>query len=319
MEMSKVTIAKRFTEAEDIVSLELVALDGERLPRFSAGAHVDVAVKDGLLRQYSLCNSPEDTSRYVIAVLRDANSRGGSAAVHDLLTEGKVVEISEPRNHFPLAHNASSSVLVAGGIGITPILCMADRLHYTGVPFQLHYCGRSRNRMAFDQRIEQGAFSEQARLYFDDVPTHRFDASTAVGLPEDNRHLYVCGPSGFIEHVLATARLMGWSDANLHREFFGAAEMADTQEEEPFEVEIASTGCIYDVPVGRSVLQILSEHGIELPASCEQGVCGTCITRILSGQADHRDVYLTDEERAKGDQFAPCCSRSKSARLVLDL
>jgi vanillate O-demethylase ferredoxin subunit len=250
--MPKVTIAKRILEAEDIISLELVALDGGHLPSFSAGAHVDVVVKDGLSRQYSLCNSPEDTNRYVIAVLRDVNSRGGSAAVHDLLTEGTVVEVSEPRNHFPLVQNASSAVLVAGGIGITPILCMADRLHYTGVPFQLHYCGRSRDRMAFVQRIAQGAFSEQARLYFDDVSTRRFDASTAVGLPDNNKHLYVCGPSGFIEHVLATARLMGWTDANLHREFFGAAEVADARDDEPFQIEIASTGCIYEVP-GRTL------------------------------------------------------------------
>ena len=200
--MLTVEISKRKKEADDIISLELVDPACGNLPPFSAGSHVDVVVSEGLVRQYSLCNSQQENHRYVIAVLRDPNSRGGSDGMHEHFIEGKTVRISEPRNHFPLAHDADSVILIAGGIGITPILCMANRLLHIGVPFEMHYCSRSKSKMAFLDDVKSGNLNDFTKLYFDDDPRSKFDAASAVGMPGKNKHLYVCGSIGFIENVL---------------------------------------------------------------------------------------------------------------------
>ena len=315
----RVRVARKAVEAEGICSFELVSADGVPLPAFSAGSHVDVQLPGGPTRQYSLCNDPTETHRYLIAVLRDAASRGGSAAMHERVAAGDVLTISAPKNHFALAHEAKRHLLLAGGIGITPLLCMAERLANVGADFELHYCNRSKARTAFAERIARSPFAARVQFHFDDgEAAQRLDIERLLASPEAGRHLYVCGPQGFMDAVLGSARAQGWTADRLHYEFFGAAPV-DQSADGAFEVQLSSSGRVVVVPAGCSVVQALAEAGVSVPTSCEQGVCGTCLTRVIDGEPDHRDQYLTPEEQAANDQFLPCCSRSKSARLVLDL
>lgn len=314
-----VRVAAKKAEAQDICSFELVEVSGRGLPAFSAGSHVDIHLGDGLTRQYSLCNDPAESHRYLIAVLRDPATRGGSLAMHDRVQVGDLLQISAPKNHFALAHDAQRHLLLAGGIGVTPILCMAERLAATGAEFEMHYCTRSRERTAFAGRIAAAPFAPRVQLHFDDGPAgQRFDIAARLATPEPGTHLYVCGPKGFMDAVLASARQQGWPESQLHWEFF-AAEVASKATDESFEVQVASSGRVVVVPKSQTVVQALAAAGIEVPTSCEQGVCGTCITRVIEGIPDHKDLYFTPEEQAANDQFTPCCSRAKSARLVLDL
>jgi vanillate monooxygenase ferredoxin subunit len=314
----KVRISRKVTEAVGICSFELVDPEGAALPRFAAGSHVDVMLQGGLVRQYSLCNDPAESHRYLVAVLRDPASRGGSAAMHEL-NEGQVIEISEPKNHFALVTDAKHSLLIVGGIGVTPILCMAERLANIGASFEMHYCTRSPERTAFVDRIASSGFPDRVQFHHDDGPSaQKFDAVKLLAEQQADTHLYVCGPSGFMNWVLETARAAGWSDDRLHREYFAAAPI-DTRHDGGFDVQLASTGAVIRIAADQSVVAALRDHGIEVPTSCEQGVCGTCLTRVLEGIPDHRDMYLIPEEQAKGDQFTPCCSRARSARLVLDI
>lgn len=313
-----VRIARKVIEAVDICRFELVDPDGHALPPFSAGSHIDVDLGSGLVRQYSLCNDSGESHRYLIAVLRDATSRGGSVAMHGLEV-GQSLRISEPKNHFALASEAKHSVLLAGGIGITPILCMAERLSNVGTSFELHYCTRSADRTAFAERIRRAGFADRVHFHRDDGPTEqRLDATALIAAQRDGTHLYVCGPTGFMDAMLSVARAGGWPDARLHREYFGAAPV-DLSHSNSFEVQIASTGRIIRIAADCSVVLALTAAGVQIPTSCEQGVCGSCLTRVIDGTPDHRDLYLTPDEQARGDQFTPCCSRSKSPRLVLDL
>ncbi|CRM38063.1 Phenoxybenzoate dioxygenase subunit beta [Pseudomonas sp. 37 R 15] len=313
-----VRVSQKTSEALDICGIELIDPNHAALPAFSAGSHIDVHLGDGLVRQYSLCNDPKEAHRYVIGVLLDPHTRGGSAAVHALKV-GQTLTISEPKNHFPLAHNARHSVLIAGGIGITPILCMAERLSNIGASFELHYCARSSERMPFQARIKESAFLDNVSFYYDTGENSRIlNVSKVLAEPVDGNHVYVCGPAGFMAWVLDNATNLGWPDEQLHREYFSGGEI-DTTSDGSFEMLIASTGGVIKVGADETALQALLKNGIEVPASCEEGVCGTCLTRILEGTPEHRDMYLTTAEREKGDQFTPCCSRSKTPRLVLDL
>ena len=314
----QVRIIRKYDVATDICAFELARPDGSALPAASAGAHIDVHLSDGLVRQYSLCNHPDDTNRYKIGVLREANSRGGSAAMH-ALREGSLLDISEPKNHFPLAQAASHSLLLAGGIGVTPILGMAEHLAASGASFEMHYCTRDPARAAFREQLAEARFGSRVYLYFDSAPAdERVNLRALLAAPEPGKHLYVCGPSGFIGVVLDTAIAAGWDERNVHREYF-AAVLQDEAANDDFQVKLAISGQVIDVKGGQSVIAALTAAGVEVPTSCEQGVCGTCLTRVLSGVPDHRDVYLTDEERSANDCFLPCCSRSKSPMLVLDL
>ncbi|MFQ6575735.1 PDR/VanB family oxidoreductase [Pseudomonas sp. UM16] len=316
--MIDVVVVSRNNEAQDICSYELAAVDGSPLPTFSAGAHIDVHLPDGLIRQYSLCNHPEERHRYLIGVLKDPASRGGSRSLHEQIHRGAQLRISEPRNLFPLAHGARRSLLFAGGIGITPILCMAERLAHTGADFELHYCARSSERAAFVERIRTAPFADRLFLHFDEQPETALNATQVLANPQADVHLYVCGPGGFMQHVLDSARTLGWQEDCLHREYFAAAAV-DSGNDGSFSVQVASTGQVFEVPAEQSVVQVLERHGIEIAMSCEQGICGTCLTRVLDGVPEHRDLFLTEEEQARNDQFTPCCSRSKTPLLVLDI
>ena len=313
-----VKVRRKRQEAQDIASFELARLDGGALPAFSAGSHIDVHLPGGLVRQYSLCNEAGEHDHYRIAVLRDPTTRGGSAGMHDTVNEGDTLSISEPRNHFPLVH-AKRTVLLAGGIGVTPLLCMAHRLAAVGADFSLHYCTRSPDRTAFRDEIAASRFADRVQFHHDDGdPAQKLDLSGAIGKADPGTHVYVCGPTGFIDFVVKGAKNAGFSPEQIHLEYFGAAPQ-DTAADKAFDVRIASSGQSITVGAKQTVTDALAAHGIEILTSCEQGVCGTCITRVLEGECDHRDLYFTDEEKAKNDQFTPCCSRAKGQLLVLDL
>ena len=314
-----VRVTARTAEALDICSFELVEAQGHGMPAFSAGSHVDVTINGGFTRQYSLCNDPSENHRYLIAVLRDPNTRGGSKAMHDTVQVGDTLTISTPKNHFPLAHGAKRSLLLAGGIGVTPILCMAERLAVMGADFELHYCTRSRDRTAFHDRIRASSYAPRVSFHFDDgAPGQKADLPVLLTKPEAGTHLYVCGPKGFMDAVLSTARAQGWPEDQVHYEFFGA-EVVKSADDQSFQVKLASSGKIVVVPKDKTVVEALADAGIEVMTSCGEGVCGTCLTRVLEGECDHKDLYLMPDEQAKNDQFLPCCSRAKSAMLVLDL
>ncbi len=324
-----VRVASKVVAAEGVVRLELEGVAGP-LPNFTAGAHIDVHLGGGLVRQYSLCDRPGRTDRYTIAVLHEQAGRGGSRYVHQALQAGDDLRISAPRNLFALAAGPVRHILIAGGIGITPILSMAQELSARREPFELHYCGRSRTRMAFVDLIAAAPWAGQAQLYRDDE-TEGFQAERVLREPAPATHVYVCGPPGFIDHVLTVANRLGWPAANLHREFFSAATpgaanatsaasaATAANTERDFEVELLGSGRCFRIPSGQSVAEVLADHGIEIALSCEQGVCGTCLTRVVDGVPDHRDVFMTAAEQARNDQFTPCCSRALSARLVIDL
>lgn len=315
--MIEVRVTRKRTEAERIASFELVRTDGEPLPPFSAGSHIDVEVESGLVRQYSLCNAPSERHRYLIGVLHEENGRGGSSAMHALV-EGDMLRISEPRNLFALDPQASHSLLFAGGIGVTPLLAMTEDLADRGAPFTLHYCARSEARLAFKDRIADPKIGPNVAIHLLDGPEEqqlRCDEILASALP--GTHLYVCGPTGFMEHVLERAKAQGWDDSRLHREFFAAAPV-DHANDGSFELVLKS-GRVISVAADQSAAQALEAAGVSVPLSCEQGVCGTCLTKVLDGEPDHRDMFLTDEEHRANDCFTPCCSRAKSQRLVLDL
>lgn len=318
--MFEVVVTNRHIEAEDVVTFELSHPSGALLPSFSAGAHIDVQVSNGLIRQYSLCNNPEERHRYQISVLREPVSRGGSIVMHTDVHTGSQLSISEPRNNFPLAHVTGRSLLFAGGIGITPILCMAERLARIGARFELHYCTRSLARTAFFERIKQSEFYDYVHHHFDDgMDEQKLQVDQLLSAPNADTHLYVCGPGGFMEYVLAAANRAGWNEDNVHREYFTAPLHAEQPDDTSFYVKLGSSGQVIFVPTNCSIVQTLAANGIEVPVSCESGVCGTCLTRVLEGEPDHRDVFLTDAEHIKHDQMTLCCSRAKSRMLVLDL
>lgn len=317
--MLDVRVARRTIEATDVCSFELAAADGRALPSFSAGSHIDVRLPDGMVRQYSLCNTPADSRSYLICVLRDPMSRGGSQQLLDDIREGDALQISAPRNHFALAHEATQHILLAAGIGITPLLCMAERLAMVGGSFRLDYSARTRSRAAFHDRIRRSSFADSVRFHFDDGPPDQFlDIPKAVPWPSTGVHLYVCGPKGFMDAALAAARAKGWISSHLHFQFF-SANATLTGQEKPFKIKLASTGRMIDVPATCTAADALARAGIEIATSCREGVCGTCLTRVLEGRPEHRDLFLTPEERAGNAQFTPCCSRSQTPVLVIDL
>jgi vanillate O-demethylase ferredoxin subunit len=317
-----VKVAAKRQEAADIVSFKLVDPTGQPLPPFTAGSHVDVEIKPDLIRQYSLCNVPNDTSAnsfYEIAVLQDPASRGGSLAMHELV-EGALINISPPRNQFPLAVDAKRSLLFAGGIGITPLLCMAEQLSLLHADFRLFYCARSKTRMAFVDRIQHAAFASQVSLHLDDGAfAQKLVPERELSSVDRDTHVYVCGPTGFMNWILNTARTAGWPESQLHVEYFSNALAQASNESPSFEVQVGVNGPVLTVEPEQSIANVLRANGVYIPTSCEQGICGTCLTNVLEGIPEHRDQFLTEGERAANTMIMPCCSRAKSSRLVLDL
>lgn len=315
--MISVEIIARKVEAQNIYSFELASANGDKLPPFSAGSHIDVHLPNGLVRQYSLYNNAHLDQSYKIAVLLAPESRGGAAAMHQLQV-GQVINVSQPRNLFPLCHEARKTLLFAGGIGITPILCMAERLAHIDADFELHYYSRSLEHAAFAEQLKNCSFAERVHLYFDSDSTSKPDLAAMLANHSTDEHLFVCGPTGFMNYVLGTAADAGWAENQLHREYF-ANEAGPVDGNQAFEVILASTQQALHVPADKSILQILQDNNIDIPYSCEQGVCGTCLVRVLEGTPDHRDLYLSTKEKSANDQILTCCSRASSKNLVLDL
>lgn len=314
-----VQVKSKVQEADDVVRFELVDPHGRELPAFTAGAHLDVQTDAEHMRQYSLSNAPSESHRYQIAVLREDNSRGGSVAMHDKVQEGDLIQISAPRNHFALDASAKHTLLLAAGIGITPLLAMAEQLHAEGRSFEMHYTAKTCSKMAFLNDISASPYADKVHFYFtQEEGGARPNIADLASSPEAGTHLYVCGPNGFIDSVMETFKQSGWSGKQLHTEYFEGADI-DTSTDRSFEVKLASSGEVYTIPADKTIAEVLIDNDVDLLTSCEQGICGTCVTRILEGTPEHRDLYFDEDEHAANDVFTPCCSRAKSKLLVLDL
>ncbi|EGF90049.1 vanillate O-demethylase oxidoreductase [Asticcacaulis biprosthecium C19] len=316
--MIEVVVREIVQATPAIRRITLAAANERALPPFQAGAHIDVHLPDGLVRQYSLTGQPGADQVYHIGVLNDPASRGGSQWIHHSLKPGDRLQISAPRNLFPLVETARRHILFAGGIGVTPILSMARHLSATGADFEVTYNVRDRADAAFAKDLAALCPEGRFQLMADGRDAARADCLRALALPSPDVHVYVCGPVGYIETVLDLARQQGWPDSQLHLETFAAAPTSSAGNT-AFTVRLARSGLTILVAEDQTVLSALEGSGIHIPSSCEQGICGTCLTPVISGTPDHRDHYLTDEERATNDQFTPCCSRSRSVELVLDL
>ncbi len=300
-----------------IRQIELVATEGA-LPAFTAGAHIDVMLGNGLERSYSLLNDPTETHRYVIAVLREVDSRGGSTWVHDHLREGDRLTSSPPINNFPINEAGDTHILIAGGIGITPLKSMAHRLTARGANFVLHYCARDRERAAYLDELG-ASLGERLHVHLDGgEPSRGLDVASLLSKRASAAHVYVCGPAGLIRAVREAAR--DWPKGTVHYELFRGAEadVAPRTTDQPFEITLARAGKTLTVPADKSILEVLRANGFKVKTLCKEGVCGTCRVGLLSGKADHRDEVLTDEQREREIQV--CVSRAlPNETLVLDL
>lgn len=316
MTWTEAVVVSHTPATPDIVVIDLAPAEEGTFPAYTAGAHVDVLTASGLVRQYSLCGPPE-TGGYRLAVLKEPESRGGSREMHALKVNDRL-RISAPRNRFPL-DTVRRHALFAGGIGITPVLAMLRQLEREGGDYALHYCARSRARAAFMSELED---NPRVTLHFDDEePDQILDVGRDLGDPRPDTAVYVCGPGGFMDHVLGKAEALGWPPRALHKERFAKQDPTaapDTAGSGDFTVRLASTGAEYTVPEGRDVLDVLLENGVDTPYSCRLGICGECVVRVLAGDPDHRDEVLTDGERSEG-MFTVCMSRSTTPILELDL
>ncbi|MFO1310346.1 MAG: PDR/VanB family oxidoreductase [Burkholderiales bacterium] len=314
-----VRVARVHDEAIDVRSFELRAADGGSLPSYAPGSHVDVHVAPGIVRQYSLCGDPRESDRYLIAVKREPASRGGSVAMHERVNEGTTLRIGAPRNNFALAAGASHHLLVAGGIGITPILAMARHLLAAGASFQLVYFSRSIAHTAFHGLLSGPGYAGRVTFHYALEPEQvRAYLRKLLWLRAEGAHLYLCGPKPFMD-VVETIAAPTWPPDAVHVEHFAADPASLAGPRESFVVKLARHGGEFTIPEGRSIIEVLAEHGVAVETSCEQGVCGTCVTGVLEGEPDHRDIFFTEAEKRANDRMTVCVSRAKSARLVLDL
>ncbi|WP_238366855.1 PDR/VanB family oxidoreductase [Mesobacterium pallidum] len=300
-------------EAEGVHAYRFEPLPGETLPPFEAGAHVNVTLGDGITRSYSLLNDPADPSFYEIAVHLSPTSRGGSRYIHEHWHVGLVVDMTDPSNNFPLDETAAHSVMIAGGIGITPLLSMIDRLDAIGRPWELHYVAQSPERAAFVRHLSG---RDNVHVQFDGIEGGQpLDLRGVVEAAPADAHLYCCGPQGMLDAYKGFAA--GRPKGHVHLEYF----TADTQiaTEGGFVVELAKSGKSFEIKEGDRILDVLLDNGVDVPFACSEGTCGTCETRVIEGTPDHRDFFLTDDERASGEMMMVCCSGCKSDKLVLDL
>ena len=301
--------------AEAVNGYELVDPRGRDLPRFAAGAHVDLRL-GGLVRQYSLWNDPAERRRYCIAVLREDASRGGSRHLHDTVRVGDLVEVSLPRNNFPLDAAAERHLLIAGGIGIAPIMAMIAELRRRRADFQLHYCTRSAERTAFRDDLAPLAAEGRVHFHYDGGdPSRGLDVTAALRDPPPGTHLYYCGPETLMAAAAEAAK--DWPAGSVHCEYFTVPPAVSGLEDRPFRVSLAKRGVEYEVPVGETIVGVLRRHGVAVRTSCELGYCGACLTPYLAGEPDHRDQVL--EEHGRERYVLICCARSKTPVLQLDL
>lgn len=302
-------------EACGVVSIELRDPAGAALPEFSPGAHIDLHLGNGLVRSYSLCGAPEARHRYTVGVLLDRGSRGGSRYIHERLRVGATLPVGVPRNNFELDESASHTVLVAGGIGVTPIVCMARRLHQLGRAFTMLYCARSREEAAFVAELQ--TYGDAVRMHFDAEAGGPPDLAGMLAGQHPGTHFYCCGPGPMLQAFESACEAHGYP--NVHIERFAADPSVEAVQEGEYAVSLAQSGMEVKVPAGKSLLDALLEAGIPVDYSCREGVCGSCETRVLEGEPDHRDGVLSKAERAANQSMMVCVSGCKGKRLVLDL
>ncbi|WP_336692778.1 PDR/VanB family oxidoreductase [Delftia acidovorans] len=305
-------------EAQDTISVDLRPVAGGEFPAFTPGSHIDLHLPNGLVRSYSLSNPSEERHRYVVGVLRDRASRGGSRCVHESLRVGMPITISEPRNHFALHEDAAHTVLVAGGIGITPLLCMARRLKGQGRSFEMLYFARERKGAAFLEELQ--ALGMPLHLHFDSEAGGPPDlhALLAQRQPDAGTHHYACGPTPMLDAFEKLCAELG--HANAHIERFTPVEVkAADDARSNYTVELKRSGRFIEITPEKSLLDTLLDAGIKMDYSCCEGVCGSCETRVLEGVPDHRDSVLSPKEKASNKVMMVCVSGCKSERLVLDI
>lgn len=308
-------VDERWPAADDVLTLALVPIDGRSVPPWEPGAHIDLVLPAGLTRQYSLCGEPSDRRRWKIAVLREHSGRGASQYVHDHLRAGDEVRVRGPRNRFPLV-KAESYVLIAGGIGITPILPMVRYLASTGADWHLHYGGKRRSSLAFRAELDRIG-SHRVRIYAEDE-TGLINLQQALGSPAAKTAVYCCGPASLLDAV--TGYCSDWPANALHVESFAPQTTGGSVGDSgTFEVELARSGVTVPVKPGVSILDAVEAAGIPVRWSCREGICGTCETKVLDGEVDHRDSLLTRAEREANDTMFICVSRARTRSLVIDL
>ena len=305
-------IAIRYA-ARDTSLFEFQSIDGRPLPVYEPGAHIDLHLPTGVLRNYSLTVAAPEPSVYTVGIKRDPASRGGSRFIHDELRVGTTLKIGGPRNNFRLREDAASTVLIAGGIGITPIWCMVQKLNTLGHEWHLHYACRSREDMAFRQELER---MPQAALHFDDESGGFLDVAAIVAAAPTDAHLYCCGPAPMLQAFETATK--EWPSEQVHVEYFTAKELPPAKKG-GFTVELARSGVEYFIPEGETILNVLLDAGIDVDYSCELGICGACEQRVISGVPEHRDSILSEEEQAENKRVMICCAGCKTERLVLDL
>lgn len=315
-ELYQVIVKNRHVEGGNVAVMEFESANEIPLPKIDAGSHIDVYLPNGMVRQYSLCQNPEYAGIFRLGILRDPESRGGSVSAFDEIKDGMQLQVSAPRNLFSLA-KAKHSVLIGGGIGITPLITMAYQLLKDGQSFELHYCGSSSERCAFVDEIKHGDLAKYTSFHFKaEGQSHRQYFEDHFKKLYLESHIYTCGPNGFMDWVIDLAKSHTFAEHQIHKEYFQVeVETSGTA----FEVVAQRSNKIITVSAEESLIDALAREGIKIEKSCEQGVCGTCLCDVLEGEPDHRDVYLTDDEKADNDQILVCCSRAKSARLVLDI
>ncbi|NHN39900.1 oxidoreductase [Pseudomaricurvus alcaniphilus] len=300
--------------SSEISLFRFVALDGSELSSINPGAHIGLHLPNGLVRQYSLINQGESPTSYLIGVKREDNGRGGSLFMHKSLHVGTVLEVDQPRNNFPLLEDQNCSVLIAGGIGITPIYSMVSRLQELGRNFHIYYACRSKSEAIF---IDQIADTKNANFHFDDEAGAYFDMRSAIDSAPEGTHFYCCGPQPMLaayENATKTAKV---PSENVHLEYFSAE--LDNSASSECTVISAKSGKRYHIPAGTSILRVLLASGADVPFSCEQGVCGACETKVIEGIPDHRDMIFSDEEKESNKVMMICCSGSLSDTLILDI
>lgn len=304
-------------DGQNILSFELVHPKGEWLPEVQAGAHVDVHLPGSIVRSYSLAGDPADRTRWLLGVLRESNGKGGSRAMHERVRVGGTLRVSSPRNEFRLHHGAKHSILLAGGIGVTPIKAMAHELSAAGESFEVHYCARSQNNAAFVEELT-ALVGDKLHWHFDGGdPAQGLDIKSLLANPVPGAHVYFCGPAGFMGACEeATAH---WDKGTVHREYFKAPvkEPDPGQADGSFTVFLARSGQTITVEPDQSIVRAIELSGGRVPTSCMSGLCGTCKVNYLEGEVDHRDYILSDEE--KEYCLTACVSRAKGASLSLDL
>ena len=311
----RVQVLRKWATAEGVVGLELESI-GEPLPTHQPGAHIDVHLPNGLVRQYSLTNAPGEGSLYRLGVKLEADSRGGSACLHETVKEGDVLAISEPRNNFPLRRDAVKTILIAGGIGVTPLLSMAQTLRNNKLDYELHYFAQTDGHLAFPEVLHE--LGEAVVLHLGLSPDETSQALTALlAGHQPAMHIYVCGPGPMLEATRRIASEADWPDEAVHFEYFKNTIEVDSSSS--FEVSLARSALTLEVPSGKTILEVLRDNGIALMSSCEQGACGTCEVTVIEGEPEHQDVYLNDSEKLAGQRIMTCVSRAKSPRLVLDI